>query len=1318
MDELSEKDQIILRSILKDLQILFERDEIKNDEIADFLDLVESDEVKSYINSLKEAKPESALSDAFFAGRSILKKYIFETATPEAVVGDGFIDFKAKIGEKVILIELKPLFESITKKVKAGKELVCLRQIKLKPQNHRSQILKYIHEGGEYIILTNLKEWFFFNKSATAADFEPFATTNLAEFQKEFEVERNLWDYLTRLDKQSIREDLDIHFFNSLRMWVGKLSEVEFNVVEPKKTELLINLINKFIFIQTLDDYRVIEPRWIQETWEHNSRRWANKGKEKVLREFFEDVDNWFYQYYDTELFRSSVLKNVSRSKENFELLHKNLRLVLGLEYWMSALGGFRGIIQYNFRYIDEDILGKAYETYLAGVRHDEGIYYTPKFVTQYIADNTVGFKLDTILNKIKKSLEREDFEEAKALLAEITSIKVLDPACGSGSFLIKAVRKIMEKYKIVQSLLLEVERRHNKWQGSLHRPKEVEEKVAKINQITKILGPSNDRELIARILVRHIHGNDKDHKALDVAKVNIWLEAIKLSPAEFRYDRLPTETNYILPDLQMNFGNGDSLIGLPEEMTVKYLHDKHGKEISELCELRAKYIAEPSEPQLVQKTIEIKNRLNKKLEERFTDYLREKGLPADILKEAEPLHWALDFWYFYFDENGNPLPEEARGSDIVIGNPPYERIQVLNKKAPIYVKYLNKCGFKSAHWNYDLGVIFIEKGFNLTRERGEFSYIVTNKFVQADYGRAIRDLVTKNKSIREIVDFRDQQVFEDATTYTMLLFLRKIENKLVKYSCVQVLNRNYEQFIRIRDNTELIDKDLIVYNIEPGTLGAQPWVFPLPGESSIFKKLDKCDKFESFREAIFQGITTSSDPVYLLEYKGSKNGLVDVYSKSRMNHYVLEQDLLKPILKGSDIEKWTIKGHKYMLLFPYEIRNNKPELIGPEKMEKHHPRTWQYLLDNKEELESRERGRMIGKPDWYAYIYGKNLEKYEQPKVLTQVLASNSSFALDDSGTYYFVGGGNAGVYGDLLKSPSNLSLKLICALLNSSLLDWNLKRVSTPFRGGYYSYAKRFQDRLPICDMTSQKAISIAKEVENLVDSIIAYKKSWFAFRKLWHEWSSKLKGNEYSLKTILDNDLSRLREGDLKRIWTSKVDFYPREDKTETSEKIFSSFKIRGSSQLKTLEILGSDEMNRETLIYGMTFENKNLLYHIFLSIVDLLESRKKANSLSKIFSETKVPVVTPNPIENTPNIIKKVVEDFDKWNAEKGNIQILADPLSIIDKMRNAEAKVDAHVFSLYDLERKEITTVLKALHVPLSYEERVLGYIDEFNNQSK
>jgi type I restriction-modification system DNA methylase subunit len=324
-------------------------------------------------------------------------------------------------------------------------------------------------------------------------------------------------------------------FFESLKIWVDKLSEVEFDTDEKTKIELMIRLLNKFIFIQTLDDFFVVDARWIKTNWDEIERKWHAKGKYQVLKEFFSEIDTWFYEYYDTELFRDNVLKYLKKDSTNVNNLYNNLQLVLGLGAWQPTFSSFKGIMQYNFRHIDEDIFGKAYETFLAEVRHDEGIYYTPKYVTEYIVENTVGKTYDGFLSEIERAIAEENFYKVKDLVSRFVSIRVLDPACGSGSFLIKAVRKIMSKYRKLNELLKNLDAKYNRYNGSLVRPKEVEEKVSRLSEIADIVRTGNERELISRLLVRHIHGNDLDSKALEVAKVNIWLEAIKLAPTEFR---------------------------------------------------------------------------------------------------------------------------------------------------------------------------------------------------------------------------------------------------------------------------------------------------------------------------------------------------------------------------------------------------------------------------------------------------------------------------------------------------------------------------------------------------------------------------------------------------------------------------------------------------------------------------------------------------------------------------------------------------------------------------------------------------------------
>lgn len=1292
MSSLTTEERGTLESIFRDLQLLFGKDEILPEEVDDLIDQLESEEAKSYVRSLKEAKPETALSDAFFAGRSVLKKYLFGDATPEAVVGEGFIDYKVRApGEKIILVELKPLFESKTRRVKAGRELRSLKQKRLKYEEHKNQILKYIQEGGEYIVLTNLKDWVFFSKSVTAAEFEPFASTGMIEFHKEFEVERNLWDYLTRLDQQSIREDLDKLFFESLKMWVNKLSEVEFTVDENRKTELIINLINKFIFVQTLDDYRVIEPRWIQQTWGHNERRWGSKGKGQVLKEFFRELDNWFYQYYDTELFRDEVLNYVKQERRNLDLFHKNLRLVLGLEYWMTALGGFRGIIQYNFRYIDEDILGKAYETYLADVRHEEGIYYTPKFITQYIVENTVGDRLDKIVIKLRENIEKENLEELKVQLVEFTSIRVLDPACGSGSFLIKAIRKIWEKYKEVEALLREAERKHNKWQGSFEGQKEIAEKVEKLHQVMDILGPRNDRGLISRILVRHIHGNDKDKKALDVAKLNIWLEAIKLSPAEFRYDKLPEDTNYILPDLEMNLCNGDSVVGLPENRTVDYLIQKHKEDVSKLCELRNEYLADPSNPKLVEQIAEIKTHLRNELDKEFRSYLESIEIPISIIEETIPFHWALDFWYFYFDSGGRALLVDQRGADIIIGNPPYERIQVLNKKAPVYVEYLNRAGYESSFRNYDLSVIFVEKGTQLLNLKGKFGYILPNKFMQQEYGKKLRAYILRENLLSKVVDFGHLQVFDDATTYTCLLFLDRVPRSSFCYKKVITL-QNIENYLAFEQSIQELNI------LDVSILSDTPWFFYSREEEDIIINLSNQSKIQDIAESIFVGLQTSADKVYISEKRAALNqGRMRLFSRSLKREVILEKTLLRPLLSGMDVGLFTKPVLRQFILFPYKVEDEKAELLSLEEIHRIAPLTYSYLLDNKEILESRERGKFRD-AQWWRFGRTQNLGIQEKVKICVPRLVFHLRSFFDEKGEFYL---DNVDVGGLTLKEKTEQNYRYVNALLNSTLLTFYLHKISTPFRGGWRSCNKQYLSRLPVKMPKTENERTKVHNISRYVKEILIVNQSKNQIREIWKEWVTKMKNYDMTLHEILSNDLMKIREGQFNESWTTRTTMYPNND--ELFKERYVEFRIEGDSDSPVIRVYGLKSTGQEVLMYEMEFIYRDLMLNIYFSMTELLESRRKVFTLSQLLSKTVVSVIKPDAYEKTRNIIKRV-----RLEVKRSISNITHDDIVQMDnKIEDLRACIDAAVFDIFELDAVKAGIVMKSPGSQISYQKKVL-----------
>ena len=147
----------------------------------------------------------------------------------------------------------------------------------------------------------------------------------------------------------------------------------------------------------------------------------------------------------------------------------------------------------------------------------------------------------------------------------------------------------------------------------------------------------------------------------------------------------------------------------------------------------------------------------------------------------------------------------------------------------------------------------------------------------------------------------------------------------------------------------------------------------------------------------------------------------------------------------------------------------------------------WNYLKRCEKKLRSRENGKM-NHDQWYGYVYPKNLDQFEQPKLMLQVLAKKASITLDESNNYYFVGGGNAGGYGLTLKDGSNLKYKYLLGLLNSTLLDFYLQKHSSMFQNGYYSYAKRFIEKVPIVEVSKAEQ----EPMISLVNQILSLKKS----------------------------------------------------------------------------------------------------------------------------------------------------------------------------------------------------------------------------------
>jgi hypothetical protein len=180
-------------------------------------------------------------------------------------------------------------------------------------------------------------------------------------------------------------------------------------------------------------------------------------------------------------------------------------------------------------------------------------------------------------------------------------------------------------------------------------------------------------------------------------------------------------------------------------------------------------------------------------------------------------------------------------------------------------------------------------------------------------------------------------------------------------------------------------------------------------------------------------------------------------YSQALGENVELETTLLHPFLKGQEIRRYFIEPAQCSILFPYSTEDGVVRLIAESSMKQNYPRTWEYLSMNKSLLQNREGGRWKG-PLWYAYGRNQNLDMVGVPRLLTRDIVETTAFAPDPTGKYVFVSG-----YGITYKNtPIHPSYFL--ALLNSKLLDFVFRKISTPLRGGFYRTFPQFIGQFPI--------------------------------------------------------------------------------------------------------------------------------------------------------------------------------------------------------------------------------------------------------------
>jgi hypothetical protein len=635
--------------------------------------------IGKYLNELqKGTKPETAAEGLF---RALAEVFFNAPTVPQVRLGSGFVDFKLDAKEESsIVIELKPLFF-----IKSGD---ALKRDALTPASHTDQIQRYLQHS-EYLVLTDLRDAYLYSARDVWQKLVPFKKLPFADLLESALERRSLLDVVRDAEDGEVRPDLDRAFFKDLQDWFRAFEPVRFKDA-AKHDELVIQLLNQLIFAKTMEDYSLVRYRQLQDDWEKAKERWSAKGSHRIVRQFLTDFEQFFEDYYDTELFERSIWNELdSDDPTNLARFARLLEAVLGVDEWSKTFQ--RGIVHYNYRRIDEDIFGKSYEMFLAANRKDEGIFYTPAGITTPMADSLVDGLFAPLATEICAAISagKADFATANNLMPQLAALTIADTASGSGGFLIKVLRAVWRHYLQIEAACGWVKN----WQNGgdlLNTPPSIQQ----ARQFREQWNFDSRRVLVAQILLRHVFAVDKDAGAIEVAKTNLWKEAVKLSSDDYNFRRLTGEINRTLPSLRLNFVCADSLVDTDPAKQVAYLTEVCGDAMKKLCALRQKYIANPSDHAPLNEALA----WEKKLRENLTEHFQAEPLPAPALFAA------LSFFPAWFNANGTPkgragsplpadtsqaterrtrsdAPHQPSGFDGIIGNPPWEGFKPIAKE-------------------------------------------------------------------------------------------------------------------------------------------------------------------------------------------------------------------------------------------------------------------------------------------------------------------------------------------------------------------------------------------------------------------------------------------------------------------------------------------------------------------------------------------------------------------------------------------------------------------------------------------------------------
>lgn len=517
------------------------------------------------------------------------------------------------------------------------------------------------------------------------------------------------------------------------------------------------------------------------------------------------------------------------------------------------------------------------------------------------------------------------------------------------------------------------------------------------------------------RILLTHIRGVDIDANAVEVARFSLLLKLIEDETGDGLRDYVATRHHPALPALDSILRAGNSLVR-PTEWTAV-----HGLFV-----------------------------------------------PA-LLDKVNPFDWSTEF----------PAEMARGGFSVIVGNPPYIRIQNMMAYSPEEAAFYQSAAspYRTARQdNFDKYALFIERSLSLIAPEGRLGVIVPHKFMTIQAGRALRQLITDENRLESVVHFGVQQVFG-----------RHVSN----YTCLLILDRRGATNVRI-ERVEALEAWRYgspgqTMTMPASELGADAWQFSDAATHELFDRVRAACQSQLGQVAeIFVGVQTSADAVYIFSAATETSTTVSMQWNGR--EWPIERDILRPCMHDAPLAPYARAVANRWMIFPYELvtgpRRTEARLIQPATMASRFPGCWAYLQARRADLEGRNIvGGSNGTRQFYQFGRSQSLTKFNSPKIILPILSLEARYAYDEA-NITVTGGGNGPYYMIRPRPGASESNAFLLAVLHHPLCEAMIRLNTSPFRGGYYSHGKQFIEHLPVPEAPAAERATI----EQLVNSLIA--------------------------------------------------------------------------------------------------------------------------------------------------------------------------------------------------------------------------------------